>query len=36
VGGVHGDAHRGDPEVVPDEGQHPQAILLGRDRGRQG
>ena len=35
VGGVHSDAHRRDPEVVPDESQYPQAVLLGRDLGRQ-
>jgi hypothetical protein len=26
----------GNPEVVTDEGQQPQAVLLGRDLGRQG
>ena len=36
MGGVHGDAHRGDAEVVPDVGQDPQAFLLGRDLRRQG
>jgi hypothetical protein len=34
--GVHGDADRGEDEVVPDVGQDPQTFLLGRDLGRQG
>ncbi len=36
MGRVHGDADRGDAEVVSDVGQDPQAFLLGRDLRRHG